>query len=180
MILINELFPNPDGKDIGQEWVELYNSGAQTANLAGWRLENGSGKKLSLSGEIGAGNFLAVKTGGKFVLRNTDEKVFLYDSAGRLAQEVHLAGAALSGKSWNRMPTGSFIWAEPTPGKENAQIGAVAIVANEYPIGKDLSVQFSSWDAGLLLIGTAGILTAVALFIIKRNENLSKLFFGGN
>lgn len=180
MVIINEIMPNPDGKDAGQEWIELYNSGTQNINLAGWRLENGAGKKLNLSGEIGGGNFLTVKASGSFILRNTGEKVFMYDSGGRLAQEARFLGAAPSGKSWSRLPAGSFIWAEPTPGKENSQTGAVAIVENAYPIGQVLNSRISGWDVGFLLLGTAGILTAALLFIIKRNENLSKLFFGGN
>lgn len=172
--------PNPDGKDTGHEWVEFYNDGTQSVNLAGWRLENGAGKKLNLSGEIGGGEFLTVKAGGSFVLRNTNEKIFLYDPVGRLAQEMRFMGVAPSGKSWSRLPAGNFIWAEPTLGKENSRVGAVAIMENAYPVGRVLNPRIDGWDIGFLLLGTAGILTAAMLFIIKRNENLSKLFFGGN
>lgn len=43
-VLINELFTNPAGIDTGQEWIELYNSGEQTADLTGWQINVASGQ----------------------------------------------------------------------------------------------------------------------------------------
>ena len=36
---INELMYNPPGVDTGHEWVEIYNAGTETVELAGWQLE---------------------------------------------------------------------------------------------------------------------------------------------
>ena len=41
-VKINEIIPNPDGTDSGQEWVELYNSGEESVRMDGWTLETAS------------------------------------------------------------------------------------------------------------------------------------------
>jgi hypothetical protein len=38
-IKINEIFPNPEGTDSGQEWIELFNSGKTTQGLDAWVIE---------------------------------------------------------------------------------------------------------------------------------------------
>ncbi len=180
MLRINEFLPNPDGPDAGHEWVELYNGGTQNVNLTGWRLQLSSGKKVPLSGQAGAGGFSVFNNNNpKFTLRNTEEKIFLYDPAGNLTDSSNFLGTAPSGKSWSRMPAGNFVWATPTPGKENHP-GTAAVAQDVYPFGQTVNAQMTGWGMAGLLLGVAGILTAVAVFIIKRNENLSKLFFGGN
>jgi len=42
-LVINELFPDPDGSDGGREFVELLNTGLQAESLAGVRLQFGNG-----------------------------------------------------------------------------------------------------------------------------------------
>jgi hypothetical protein len=54
-VKINEIIPNPDGSDSGQEWVELFNSGSETIRLDGWSIETASsswGTKVTLPSEI--------------------------------------------------------------------------------------------------------------------------------
>ena len=41
-IKINEILPNPDGSDSGQEWVELYNAGTESVRMDGWTIETAS------------------------------------------------------------------------------------------------------------------------------------------
>ena len=41
-IKINEILPNPDGTDSGQEWVELYNAGTESVRMDGWTIETAS------------------------------------------------------------------------------------------------------------------------------------------
>ena len=38
-IKINEVFPNPEGTDSDQEWIELYNAGDSVQGLDGWTIE---------------------------------------------------------------------------------------------------------------------------------------------
>ena len=41
-VKINEILPNPDGSDSGQEWVELYHAGTDVVRLDGWTIETAS------------------------------------------------------------------------------------------------------------------------------------------
>lgn len=51
--LITEVFINPGGEDVGQEWVEIYHPGGKTVNLAGWSL----GDAIN-AGDYGDGRYL--------------------------------------------------------------------------------------------------------------------------
>ena len=42
-VVINEIFPDPEGADAGAEFVELFNAGAQAQSLAGMRLQFANG-----------------------------------------------------------------------------------------------------------------------------------------
>lgn len=58
-IVINELFWSGSTASTADEWVELYNSTANTINLTGWTLEGaGSGSEaIELSGSLDSGNY---------------------------------------------------------------------------------------------------------------------------
>lgn len=68
-VVINEFLPDPDGVDGGQEWVELYNSGAATVDLSGWTLRAGT-SSLSDKYTLPAGTSLA--PGGFLVIGEED------------------------------------------------------------------------------------------------------------
>ena len=51
-IFFNEIFPNPPGKDDGQEWIEIYNNGSRNVSLKNWRISNKSKKGPLISDEI--------------------------------------------------------------------------------------------------------------------------------
>jgi len=64
-VVINEVFPNPDGSDGGYEYVELYNNGAESVDLSGWELQAGTSSlstKFVLPGgtSIAPGAFLVL------------------------------------------------------------------------------------------------------------------------
>jgi len=64
-VKINELYPNPDGTDSGNEWVELVNTGSETAVIDAWTLEWGTSRFSSdfsfpAGIEIPPGGFLLV------------------------------------------------------------------------------------------------------------------------
>jgi hypothetical protein len=44
-VVINELFPDPEGADSGKEFVELFNAGSTSINLAGLQLQFGNGSE---------------------------------------------------------------------------------------------------------------------------------------
>jgi hypothetical protein len=183
MVYINEWLPNPAGTDATGEWVEFFNGGNVPVSLSGWTLQAGS-KKVNLSGTIGAGEYVVFKrTSTKLTLRNTDEKLFLYDASGRLVDESAFLGSATDGKSFSRIDYNGnnvqhFVWSDPTPGAQNKNALDVGLVRNTYAAGVALNPGFGGPGFAILLLGTSIILTAIVLYAFKKHENLSKLFFG--
>lgn len=64
-IKINELFPDPEGSDGKQEWIEVYNAGSTSQRLDGWVIETGTsswGVDFTFPGEIelAPGEFLLI------------------------------------------------------------------------------------------------------------------------
>lgn len=59
MIIINEIMPNPQKGD--NEWVELYNTTGTHIDLNNWLLIDASKKETTLSGIIGANNFILIE-----------------------------------------------------------------------------------------------------------------------
>ncbi|OGZ01395.1 MAG: hypothetical protein A3A43_01220 [Candidatus Liptonbacteria bacterium RIFCSPLOWO2_01_FULL_56_20] len=178
MVFINEWLPNPSGADIEGEWVELWNDGVEAVGLYGWALQSGNGKAFVLgSRAIGAGDYLVLRRSEtKLTLRNQGERLVLVDAQGRLVHEASFLGSAPEGKSVSRMGD-RFIFSDPTPGEANSA-AHTALLANDYPAAAPLQPAFSSGEFLLLLFVCAAALAVLALFFIKRNENLSQLFFG--
>jgi len=120
-VVINEIFPNPKGKDSEGEFIEIYNNGTEKINLLGWRIEDKSGKKFVLKNkEIQGDNFLSLKQEEtKISLNNNGESVFLYNKEGKLIDKKEFFGVAEEGKSFARKGE-KFFWTEKvTEGKAN-------------------------------------------------------------
>lgn len=87
-LVINEFVSDPaDGEE---EWVELYNISGKAIVLDSWTIEEGSGAKTSLSGEIGISGeskfFIIEKPKGN--LNNTGDIIILRDTNGNLIDQV--------------------------------------------------------------------------------------------
>jgi hypothetical protein len=107
-IILNEVLANPLGPEPQQEWVELFNDGAVSAQLAGYVLEDIGGEILLPSVELAPGGYalvvnetfvedgeldpapapgtllLRVPKLGKDGLSNSGEPLKLRDSSGRV------------------------------------------------------------------------------------------------
>jgi hypothetical protein len=186
MIYINEWFPNPVGNDAAGEFIELYNSGAATVDLNGYALSDGAKKRFSLTGySIPPGGYLALKKAqDKLTLKNTDGALLLYGSDGRVADSASFAGAAPEGKSYSRVdysatPIAHFAFEYPTPGVVNKTIDTT-VRANDYPLGVPLSPQLAPAGFVGLTIGVASFFLLFCIYVIQKNRNISKFFFGGD
>lgn len=178
MVFINEWLPNPVGKDASGEFVEVFNGGSNSVDLSGWYLKANSKTKFVLRGEIGSGDFLVFKKPQlKISLGNTDGEIFLYDASGNLADQARFYGSAPEGKGFSRMSSGQFVFSEPTPGATNKFLEKTALINNSYPYGVPLNKPLGAFDLIWLALGVAAVLTGLIIFVIKSNENLSKLFF---
>ncbi len=101
MVVIKEFLADPNGPDTGAEYISLFNNGTTTASLAGWKIQDKSGKAFNLSGYVlPAGKELRLfSSATKITLNNSDEVVSLFDSSGKLVDELVLSGKAISGQA---------------------------------------------------------------------------------
>ncbi len=178
MILISEWLPNPTGSDTVGEWVELQNTGNAPVNLFRWSLKTSSGKKFIFGNQtIGADGYLVLpRSETKLTLKNTDEKLFLYDAGGKLIDQSEFLGAAPEGKSVSR--TGdTFRFAPPTPGAPNAVPVQTALVGDALPFEKPIAASASTFDFLGLMLGVGIIFGVLLTIAVKRDYALQELFF---
>jgi hypothetical protein len=105
-VVINEIMadPTPVADLPDREYIELFNSGATSANLKGWILELGAKQKIFPDVSIAPGGYLLVtSTGGAkdlqsygkvveisgFVLNNSGLTITLYDPEKRWGDQVN-------------------------------------------------------------------------------------------
>ena len=179
MIYINEWLPNPVGKDAAGEFVEIFNGGKTPVNLSGWYLKTTAKTKFILSGEIKPGGFLVFKKPElKISLGNTDGQLFLFDASGKQIDHQQFLGSAPEGKSFSRTSSENFLFSEPTAGAPNKFLEQTALMANNYQAGVPLNKNLGFGDFFGLLLGSSVVLTGLIFFVVKKHEDLSKLFFG--
>ena len=163
MVQISEWLPNPAGADAEGEWIELWNSGPESVPLQGWRLTDAAGRSFR-RGET------------RLVLRNQDEKLSLFDGTGALRDQIFFPGSAPEGLSLSRSGT-EVMATEPSPGSE----GLLALVGESGPGPGILRTGGPGGIEILSLSLLTGALLALAVYlVVKRNHELSELFFGGN
>ena len=122
-IIISEIFPNPEGKDI-QEWIEIKNIDTKTIDLSGWVIKDLK-KEFQITSENSVNTL--INPGGFYVfnkdttnisLNNTSETIYLYDKNKNLISQIEYFQAP-EGKSLI-FSEDNYVWTStPTPGKEN-------------------------------------------------------------
>ena len=132
-IFINEIMPNPLGKDEGQEWLELYNGGELEAELGGFSLAIDKGKTYKIPAGTklpkgGYGVFTDAIT--KLVLYNDGGVVRLADATGKLLREINY-GQSHEGQSYARDEEKGNSWSwtiKPTAVAANIILGQAQAV----------------------------------------------------
>ena len=127
---INEILANPDGKDSGNEFVELFNDGDDDIELDNLLLcdksayekfiEQKNNNCFSLENfDIAPKDFLTLynKTDFKFALNNSNEKIILIDTTGNTFFEYSYK-TSTSGRSWN-YDKNNWYEENPTPSEQN-------------------------------------------------------------
>jgi Lamin Tail Domain len=183
MIYINEWLPNPVGNDAAGEFVELYNSSGVAVGLDGYAISAGK-KATSLSGYSIAGHGYLVlnKKQSKLSLKNSDGGLWLYGPSGQPIDYGAFTGAAPEGKSFSRINYSAaniqhFAFVYPTPGVVNKTIDTTVSMIH-YPIGVSLSPQLTPISFMGITLGTAFTLAILFIYVIKKDYELQKLFFG--
>lgn len=134
-IVLNEVLPAPGADHNGDgainsddEYIELYNPGAQPVALAGWQLSDVTGDATpSRRFTFGPGRYIGghsylllrrIET--RINLNNTDDAVRLLKADGAEVDQIGWAQSPRRGHSLSRLPDGST-WQEgnATPGQAN-------------------------------------------------------------
>lgn len=103
-MIIKEFLPNPVGSDQRGEYIKIFNDSRQAVLLNGWSLKDASGKTYQLSGSLLAGQELVLPySQTRIPLNNNGETIFLYDSFGKLADQLSYSGMAKEGQVIQRL-----------------------------------------------------------------------------
>jgi len=120
-IVLNEFLANPK-TDYDDEWVELYNGGGVSADLTGWRLDDGEGggspHTLPDGATIVPGGYLVIDL-SVALLNNDGDTLRLIRPDGVVVDSTSFTGSAPDA-SRSRSPDGAWYdGGEPTPGRVN-------------------------------------------------------------
>lgn len=153
-MIIKEFLPNPVASDQEGEYIKLLNDGPAAVLLNGWKIKDAAGKTYQLSGSLPGGRELILPySQTKISLNNNGEKIFLYDSAGKLIDQLSYSGQAEEGRvivRSKKLEVGSLTDEEINFGIQHPTLNIQQVV--------------------FLDILTAVILAALGLYIIKQLE----------
>jgi hypothetical protein len=120
-MIINEFLPNPIGKDVDGEWIELFNNSQEIVNLSGWQIKDKAGKTFSFGQlRINPDQYLVLNyQTTKISLNNNGETLYLYNQKGGLIDKAEFTGTASEGQSLIRQGDYFVFTDQPTPGAIN-------------------------------------------------------------
>lgn len=112
-IVINEVELNPQGSDIDNEWIELYNPSDTDADISYFEITT-SFKSATIrvpsDTVIGANKTYVIELDGQ-VLSNTAESLELADGSGEMIDSTpSLVDLGDDDRTWQRMPDGGNEW----------------------------------------------------------------------
>lgn len=123
-LIISEFLVDPVGSD-DNEWIELYNAGQQTINLAAWQLDDAAGGSrpyiFNASSTLEAGQFLLIdKKTSRLSLNNQNDEVRLLTPLAEPWQTVaYTKVPAGQSQAWDSENQEWFFSSLPTPGSFN-------------------------------------------------------------
>jgi hypothetical protein len=122
-VIISEIYPNP--AEVGNEFVELYNTTDKDIDLNNWKLDdipNGGSTIQTLSGIVPAKGFMVLEDGValKIGLNNDQDSVILYDPNGTVQSQVdYTMKLSQKGSSYMYID-GKWLWnTSPSPNAVN-------------------------------------------------------------
>lgn len=137
-IMVSELFSNPSSHNPKDEFIELYNDGANDIDLMGWRFADEEGaefviQKLTTQQTLlkSKGYYAIGRDQSGIALNNAGgETIKLYEPGSiRATTSLHYAESAPSDMSYARDVFGRYVWTKKaTPNAEN-----IIIIPNRPP-----------------------------------------------
>lgn len=172
-VIINEVYPNPK---IGDEFIELRNTGNVPLDLTDWKLQDEAGRSYVIKSEaiqvqslLTPNSYVVINSNLSHIpLNNTGgEKLKLFDPSGKLISQMEYpdkapvdAAYAWDGTNWWWTPT-------VTPGKENqlevAEIQGAVAGDITLPITLPVTGNSGRRALGILLVGYA-LVTMISLY----------------
>jgi hypothetical protein len=137
-IIISEFIPNPTGNDKNNEWIELYNSSLQTADLSKWQISTQNSKVKPFifpDNSLIAGHQHIILTAdiAKISLNNNEGSLRLSFPNSQVAQEIKYSKAK-ENQSIALASSGQYLWTtSPTPGTANVITSAVKTTETNSP-----------------------------------------------
>ncbi|MCC7520074.1 MAG: lamin tail domain-containing protein [Flavobacteriaceae bacterium] len=123
-IVINELFSRGVTGDV--DWIEIYNSSANSVNISGFKIYDSGGQAgTKPKMEVPSGTTIAAHgyyvfivddaavanpSGSSFGLSSSGEEVWLESAAGFVIDDVTFPAMPVATTSYGRMPDGSATW----------------------------------------------------------------------
>ncbi|MFT6817684.1 MAG: phosphatidylserine/phosphatidylglycerophosphate/cardiolipin synthase-like enzyme [Myxococcota bacterium] len=121
-IVVNEVLPNPEGRDTDEEFIEIVNVGNLTVDLSSWTLGDAVNPRRHIFDDdslLPPGAFVVVydggdhdevtgainATSGSLALNNTGDSATLFNSSHEVVSSVQWSSST-SGVSWNRSVDG--------------------------------------------------------------------------
>ncbi|MBU1992954.1 lamin tail domain-containing protein [Patescibacteria group bacterium] len=95
---ITEIFPNPEGTDTGNEWIEIHNNSDTDINMGNWQLDDAEGGSkpftFSDSTTIHKQNYLVISSKeSKLNLGNKKDEIRLFDPENSLVDTIEYESA---------------------------------------------------------------------------------------
>lgn len=114
-IFISELLPNPEGKDTGNEWVEIMNSSGADCSLYGWEIDDREGGsrpyKITSKDLIPSEGYLLLPSWQtKLSLNNDEDSLRIFDLNGNLMGETKYIKPYENKSYALNQQTGEFEW----------------------------------------------------------------------
>ncbi len=147
-IVINEIYPNPDGVDFNNEFIELKNIGGAELDIEGWVIKNTTNiykvarEDFNITIISAGGFFLLPRSITNIALNNNGDKIEVYSKEEKKIDSVSYNGFAGEGNSYIREDSGRRWTAAITEGNENFFIApnSAPIAAAEFNGVKEAAI----------------------------------------
>lgn len=142
---ISEVLPNPVGDDSEDEFIEIFNFGSDSVDLADWVVAD-SRKRYVINEEdfsdteLGPQRYFVLyrEITGITLNNSGEEEVSLFDPQGKLVDRIRFEAGPMEGASFARKDNVAYEWtAVATPSQENqfVEVSKSALKKEEAPQG---------------------------------------------
>jgi len=154
-VMFNEILPSPEGSDVENEWVEIFNQNSFEVDLSDWQISDTIGNtyvySIPKNTKIEPFGFLVFKRPEtKITLNNDSDSLNLINPNGQTIDTVAYK-KALTGKSYN-LKGGEWVWSVVlTPEKANITTNPQRINLKENIASQKISIDPQGNDSDINL-----------------------------